>query len=368
MATRVSIKDDRKFITRCIAFPVVGPAEGDWKALWADLRACWADATAASNWMITRFLREDYTRKPGDAKLPPFKPPYLYPETVKLFPNLDTRTCTCLERAVFRKYRKLRFEVLWTAASILRRFRYPQPYPIHNQAWHARFINQCPCVSIPLGRGREKRVTLRLRGGPEMRRQLALFRLIVEGAKKSEAKVYLRDNKVMIGLAIRIPRPETRQAEGVLRLRTAPDRLWVAQLPNGGERFWNHDQLRRWQAAHDAFLQRISEDSKWERRIPPDRLRGINRARETRCHKYNNRIDTALHQLANEVTDLAFRLGLAGVEYDDAIKTYVAHLPWAKLVGYLQYKAEARGLSFKHSPTAARAEAVDETPGTARKE
>src|SRR5579885_1168411 len=122
-------------IVRCTTLSVASPVEGSWEALWRDLHACWAQTTAASNWLMTELAKADHQRLPGDAKLPPMPATYFYPKLTQLFPDLDTRTCASLERAVKRKYKAVLYQVLWQHAASLPTYRYPTPYPVHNQAW-----------------------------------------------------------------------------------------------------------------------------------------------------------------------------------------------------------------------------------------
>jgi hypothetical protein len=337
------------FTIRCITIPVAAPVEGTWQDLWADLHKCWADTTAMSNWMMTELAKADHCRKPGETKLPKMEPTYFYPHASKLFPNLDTRTCTSIERTVKAKYRKMRYDVIWRHAASLPTFRYPVPYPMHNQSWKAFFDDSgCPVVDLPLGR--KNRWQLRLKRGHEFARQLAMFRMLVsDDLKKCEAKIYQQGDHLMVGLVAWFPRPVAKERTHTMLVRTDPAALWVAEVMGQRTRVWNRDDLVRLQEAHRVYLQRIAEDSKWERRLPPEQLRHIEQARTVRVAKHKRRLDTACHQLSAELAGLADRLGVAEVIYDDQEKGYLPKFPWFKLKTLLGYKLDGRNIVFTAS-------------------
>lgn len=339
---------DEQTILRCVTFGVASPLDCTWEELWADLHACWAQTTSCANWLMTELAKADVVRQPGDAKLPPLPATYFYPRTSRLFGGLDTRTCASLERAVKRKYKAVRYDVVWRHAASLPSFRYPTPYPVHNQAWRPYYdAGNRPCLSLPLGRGTDHRRELRLRGGADHRRQLGLFRHFVDGvAVKSEAKVYARGGKLLVGLVGRFPGPEARERQGLLTVRTCPTSLWVVQLEDEEPRYWNHDDLRRLQISHLAYLQRIAEDSKHELRLPPGKLRHVKAARRVRCEKHARRVRTALHQLSAQLVGFAQRRQVAVVAYDDTDKSWLDKLPWAQLKLDVRYKLQGLGIDF----------------------
>jgi hypothetical protein len=297
---------------------------------------------------MTELAKADHQRLPGDAKLPPMPATYFYPKLTQLFPDLDTRTCASLERAVKRKYKAVLYQVLWQHAASLPTYRYPTPYPVHNQAWRPSWDQgNRPLVSLPLGRGAEKRWQLRLKGGPNFARQVALFRQFVEGAAlKSEAKIYRRGNALLVGLVGRFPPPLLSERTRLMRVLTSSTCLWVVEIEGQEPRYWNHDDLRRLCISHRAYLQRIAEDSKYELRLPPGKLRHIREKRQERCQKHQRRIHTSLHQLTAQLVGLAERQKVARVIYTDHDKSWLPLFPWSELRRLLAYKLQGLGITF----------------------
>jgi hypothetical protein len=179
----------QRYLLRAVSMPVAAPIDLSWKELRDRLKPLWQETTRACNWMVTELYARDVHRKPEDTTLRPMPKIYLYPAARLLFPALPSQTVSSLERAVGRKYRARRLEVIWRAGKSLPNYRYPTPLPFHNQSWNARLDDgNRPIVSVRLGDGR---VELRLKGGPQFRRQLASFRQIVDGeAEPGELAIY----------------------------------------------------------------------------------------------------------------------------------------------------------------------------------
>src|SRR3990167_774301 len=142
-------------------------------------------STAAVNIAMTRTFAADVVRLPGVAKCPAKPKTYTYPNIREQLPDLPSKSAASISNSVESKYRKRRYETIWTGSASLPSARYPQPFPVPNQAWSASFEtagtysgDPVPCVSVPLPGGR---FLLQLRGGHEFARQLAAFRHLVSG-------------------------------------------------------------------------------------------------------------------------------------------------------------------------------------------
>src|SRR5437870_3882120 len=122
--------------------------------------------------MMTQFYTRDVPRH-GQEKLPPMPVIYLYPEARTLFPELPSQSIASLENANKKKYRALRYKLIWLSNIALPNFRYPTPFPIPAQGWSGEIVDQRPIVSMRIG---DKRWLLRLRGGARFRRQVSAFR------------------------------------------------------------------------------------------------------------------------------------------------------------------------------------------------
>lgn len=117
-----------RHILRAISMPVVAPVDSTWEELRTALKLMWRETTRASNWMMTQCYTRDVRRVSADEeKLAPMPKIYLYPEARLLFPALPSQSVAALEQAITRKYRPLRYKIIWTAQMSLPVFRYPTP-------------------------------------------------------------------------------------------------------------------------------------------------------------------------------------------------------------------------------------------------
>src|ERR1035438_1774997 len=153
----------KKYILRAITMPVSSTLDCSWDELRKALRTMWAQTTAASNWMMTELYARD-VRRGSEEKMPPMARVYLYPESRERFPGLLSATVASLENSVQRKYRAVRYPVVWTAAASLPTHRYPTPFPVPNRGWHATIEADQAIVSVRIG---DARYRLRLKRGPQ---------------------------------------------------------------------------------------------------------------------------------------------------------------------------------------------------------
>jgi len=365
-----------RYLLRAITIPVAGPVDGTWEELREALRACWQATTRLSNWAVRELAKHDVVRTPAMSKLPPQPPVYLYPGAREVCPELDTGSVVAILHAVEGRYRSRRFETIWLGRASLPNYRYPTPYPIRAQDWHAEEgKDKVPLVSVRLG---GRRWLLRLRGSGEFRRQLAAFAQIVRGeAAAAELALYERRTgqaghrpgiagrdaggqkttaRLMAKLVAWFPRPPAREGSGTLYVRTDSDALLIA-LDVKDERLWVHnaDQVRRWTAEHARRVQRWSDDQKAEQR-PQARFAS---RRQAAVLKYRNRLDSACHEAAAQLIGFARRRRFAAIRYDDAVQSYCTRFPWEKLRRLVAEKADAAEIRFERPGDA-------ETPATAR--
>lgn len=356
----------REFVLRAITIPVVGPIDSDWKELREVLKDMWAQTTNLSNWLVSHYYAADIKRTPAVEKLPPMPRLYLYPAARKSFPDIPSTSVTAIEHAVSGKYRSKRYDVIWRASESLPNYRYPVPFPVHNQSWKALYIDERPAVSVRLG---DRRWTLRLRDGHQFKRQLAGFAGFADGsniqgelalyeqrARKSDHRngVHERDangreqiSRVMCKLVGYFPRKKGKEKSGTLFVRTDAEALLIA-LNQKDERLWveNCDQVRRWSAEHRRQLQRWSDDQKAEQRS----IASYQSRRESAARKYRHRMDSLVHETSSHLVKYAERRRFAIIRYDDTNKSYCPQFPWFALKEKIQYKAEAAGI-FLEIPT-----------------
>src|SRR5215471_3112676 len=332
----------KAYLLRALIFPVAEPLSGSWRELDADLHAMWSHTTAAANWMMTECYARD-VRRTGEEKMPAMNRLYLYPEARERFPGLPPQSVSSLEQTVQRRYRAVRYDVIWRCSTALPTMRYPQPYPVHVQSWDFRFDDgNRPIVRLRLGEG-VKWWELRLKGGALYRRQLAGLKRMAE---RGELAIYRQhgDGAILVKLVGWLARDATPRKESTLVVRTAADSLLVA-LDGKAQRIWleNCDHLRRWIAEHNRKLQRWSEDQKAEQRPVPS----FAERREEAVRKQRNRVKSALQEVAAHLGAFAERRKFAAVEYDDSDRGYMGgKFPYYLLAERIKLVLHEKGIEF----------------------
>lgn len=345
-------------VIRAVTLPVAAPVGRSWEELRPVLHASWRLSTGAANWCVHELFRRD---TPGLAKVPDAVKQgradkgrfYAYGEAAKLpwfgdWAGAKQSLNICLQYA-HRKYLAERFAVLVRHESRLLTVRYPYPFPVDADAWRPSYApGGFPAVSLTLPGG--ERFELRLKRRADFGRQLAMFRQLHDGtAGKGEAAVY-RNGKgdVLLKLVGKFPRrdPVADRVHACF-LHTDPAALLVAEID--GLRPWilNADHLKRLQAAHRVYRQRMSEDLKREKRMDPRQRAAALKSLDARCEKHRHRIDTALHQLSAQVARFCQRQRVATVAYDDSVKSYMPDgFAWHRLKERVAYKLDGMGVEF----------------------
>ncbi len=334
----------RAYLLRTIALPIASPLDCTWDELNALLRQAWQLTTSACNWMMTELYARD-VRRTGAEEMPPMPSVYLYPELRQRFPDLPSSTVATLERACQRKYRAVRYRVLWTSGAALPNYRYPAPFPVPAQGWQVECQDGVTVISLRLG---GQRLRLRLKGGPQFRLQLRLAALIASGeAVPGEAYLRQEGSAILFSMAAWLPRQQpaaVRDRTGVLTVATRRDCLLTASNARK-EAIWiyNADHLRRWQAAHARQLQRWSEDHKYEQRPVP----AFAARREAAVRKYRHRMESACHEIAAQLAGYASRRRYATVRYDDSERGFCEQFPWFRLRSMIAEKMDAAGIALE---------------------
>jgi hypothetical protein len=354
-----------KFMLRAITFPVIGPVDpADWPKLREVLKQSWSDSTRLGNWALTELAKAESPRDPQAKRMPKLPHLYLYPAARKLVPQMTPISVVSLLNSVQRKYYASRIDVLWRGTTSLPIMRYPIPYPIHNQAWEASYLTDTEKVPLLTVRLAGQRFTLRLKGGPQMYRQLTAFDALITGrALAGEAALYrVRINRadpgagvedrglftrVMAKLVMWLPKQAQGAAAGELRLARGKDCLWCAEISRHDPWRLNADYARTWIIGHQNFLHRISEDEKAERRAPKVARKHLNELRARRVLKHQHRMDTFCHTAAKMLAEYAVRQKIARVIYDPAPTDYMPSFPWFKLEQMLQYKLDERHIALE---------------------
>jgi len=331
-----------KYILRALTFPVAEIVSGgSWNDLRTELKQMWERSTALSNWAMTELYARD-VRRNGLDRMPPMSPVYLYPAARQRFSSLPSQSAVSILQAVDRKYRALRYDVIWTAAKTLPSMRYPQPYPLQNRSWSLRFDDgNRPIVSARIG---DTRWELRLKGGFRYRRQIAgLKRMEEQGElallKSGDGTIFVK----VVGWLKRPDRTGPLSEENTLIVRTGKDHL-LSALDVEGNRIWieNCDHLPKTIAAQKRRMQRYAQDRKAEQGPAPSFARVSRQAAE----KYRNRITSAVQEIAAHVAGFAKRKGYSRVLYSDA-ERWLDRFPYAMLRERIKGKLEELTIQFE---------------------
>jgi hypothetical protein len=355
-----------EYVLRAITIPVAGPVDGEWKELREVLRDMWGQTTSLSNWLVSHYYAADVKRVPGMEKLLPMPQVYLYPQAREAFPGIPPTSVVAIDHAVARKYRSKRYDVIWRASESLPNYRYPTPFPVHNQSWKATCLDDGrPAVSVRIG---DRRWTIRLRGGHQFERQLAGFAGFVDGSSiRGELALYDQrshksdhrngvdgkdangretHSRLMCKMVGYFPRKKAREASGTLFVRTDSESLLVA-LNEKDDRLWveNCDHVRRWTAEHRRKLQRWSDDQKAEQRPTAN----YQSRRDMAARKYRDRMDSLIHEVSAHLVGYARRRRFSVIRYDDTVKSYCGQFRWFALKEKIEYKCDEAGIAFEYS-------------------
>lgn len=341
----------KRYVIRAVVLPIAECVGVEWADFCKRLHVAWRASTDLANWTIQEMFKRD-TVPVGGGKLLPFPPGWCaYSHAKERFPAIAewdraSQSMSTILRMAERKYLQSRFDVLVKRDTSLVTWKYPTPFPIRGDDWSASHgANNAPIVGLPFPGGK---VSLRLERKADFGRQLGQFDDIVAGkAIPGEAAIYRhgRTGKILLKMVAWVPKPPPVGGRlHVCALHTDPRALLVAEIDGRQPWILNHDQLKRWLAVRESYLQRTSEDLKREKRMDPKQRKNLLKAREARLEKIRNRIDTALEQASAQVARFCERQDVAVVAYDDTDASFAARLPWFKLKTLVRRKLEERGV------------------------
>lgn len=330
---------------RAAIVPVAQPLSGTWDEFRDALAEMWIETTRASNWIMTELYKRD-VRRNGEPKMPPMPKAYLYPELRQLFPALTPQSVTSLEQAVTAKYRAKRYEIVWTNACALPTFRYPTPFPVHNQSWYVEFDAGKPIVSARIG---DKRWQFRLKAGHQFRRQMADLHAIVNGnGLPGELALYKHhDGQILCKIVAWVPRLGASEYQGIMFVHTGIEHFITAQFSqDAADEAWylNADHIRRWVREYERHLQRLREDRKAEQRP----VSSFANHQQIVVAKQRRRMDSAVKEIAAQIANYARRRHAAQLEYKDAVR-HEETFPWFLLKERLKTKCNEYGMEFVYA-------------------
>lgn len=348
-----------KYVVRAIVIPVASPedfgkgSEDAWKRLRSQLKDAWTRSTEAANWALRRLLSNDVTRQPGDTKCPKMPKIYLYGERDW---SGWSQSAAAVLRTVEASYRAKRYQVIWTGGASLPNVRYPYPYPVHNAGWSL-------CENPEGGlwfeaRLPESRVSVRLKGGKEYRRQLLGARWLIDNPHlRGEASIYKRGTQIVVKLVGWFPKKIDAEAEGTMFVSTSAESFLIG-FNARDERLWiiNGDRAKRWMTRTANATQRWREDQKHEMRHPRRKNRKTAEDMQTATLKNRNRLSSFIDESAAHVVNHARRRRLAKIVFDDSCREFFAEFQWYRLGQQIEQKCTAAGIGFERSRAAIQAE------------
>lgn len=339
----MSVAQSGRTVLRAVTVPVAAPVDMDWKKLDGLLKPAFEFSTDLANWAVHTLFKKD---APNEHKTPDsvrlksktnVNGCYLYGEASTSFPEwaersqYATQAANCVLNAVHKKYLNDRHNIMVRHDHSLTTYRFPYPFPVHNQRWSITFDSSgSPVVSVPLPS--VGTVGLRLKTGKEFRRQLKMLRQFVDGAAKKGEAALLRNHKgtLMVKMVGHFPVQERTDATNVCFLHTDPNALLVAEINGRSVTVTNGDHLKRAHAIiretasrHKRFLQRVREDKKREVRMDRTQRAALNRKVEDRCDKQRDRMKTAVQQIAAQIARFCERQKVSLIAYDDSIKNFL---------------------------------------------
>lgn len=350
-----------------ISMPVVSCVELSQDELYLAFREASREARAVSNVLVRRFALADEGLG-SDGRLTKWKaPPDAYHAARRVAPAFDTNSLGSLSHRLAGMYSSRRFDVHVSGTSSIMHFSRLQPVPIKGERWRAAFDEQNrPVVSLRLGstdaaEPRDRRLTLRLAGGSEFRRQLADFRRVVSGeAVQADMRLVprYRDGKLR-GIIARMTltrakpnRSADRTGEMLVTLGSGALCTWQGMPPI------HLDEARNLVRGNAAVVQRMADDLKHERRHPGRHRAGIVHKMHERSRRYADRMKTLLQQTASKIIGFAKRQRFSAIRLTVGDTNELPEFPWMGLVATVRAHRDASEFVIEHTATQSAKEAT----------
>ena len=332
---------------RTIKIPVAEIVDGGTKSeFYADLRTTLDLSRRSANLVMSECVRIDTgLMVGGKAPSPKGAPPKsLYHSINTHFPGACAVAAT-ISRDVWRKYHDARWEISIGKRSV------PQfrswPWPLLKTS---KFVVNAEAATVRLkllranptddSRFREYVVRLSTNGGHQ--RQL-------NGLRRAEAirdsKIFIdRKHKAIVDIACRFPAVTERAKGGTLTVSTMRDNLFVASRPSDKVPFVITGQIaHKWQLERKRRQQQLRQDSKSGKR------RALRKQKALAADKYRRRISTFIHESTMQIVKHAQRRGVASVQLDMTVKSFMPSFPYFEFGEKLAYKCADAGLQFTNA-------------------
>jgi len=323
-------------------------------------------ATEAANFAVTELAKSEPPK--ADGKLGKWKvPASLYLDCRAAFPQLDSQSLGSILQGVKKRYGKRRFEVHGLHKAALPTYRYPVPIPVPAKDAKLEKRDHRYLLTLRLA---GKRYTLALRskrrGRHSFARQLAALDRVLAGESLIGEVQVGRQNasgndhrsavsesvngrkeysRVVCRIAVWLPRQTKRERSGTMHLRTDRDAFWIAVVEGRDPWRLHADHVRRWVVRHRRQLNRLSDDTKFEKRWPKEQRESINGFRQRLCDRQNARLAEWCRQAAAMLANYADRQNVAEVVYDDRMRPSY-EFPWSRIAERLSQLLDEKGIKL----------------------
>lgn len=351
---------------RSICFPVKWPCdEEDKDSLRKVVTDCFKAATTISQETIRQILIQDsYVRQPGDVKLPKSPKVYTYQKGDERYATWAS-TVAAIKHDIESRWRKLRYDVLWTNKMGIPSYRYPQPFPFGSKNWHIVDSQDRLRINLKL-MGFKEEIPVECKLGPGQHRNLSAARKMHNGEyKRGTATLYEnRSGELMLKLACYIPDKQERTTGGALRVFSCADSFLVAENDTANK-LWvlNAIHVRQWIVKHDIAMKRFREDLKADRRLRTGKRKGLMTQSQAAQRKMRNRLDSFVHESSCQLVEYAYKRGFAEIALDLSDKSYFDHFPWYQLETQIASKAKHKGLRVSEWERKSRGRSQDVSEG-----
>jgi hypothetical protein len=320
--------------TVCVAVSEI--LEGGTKTdFYVALRKTLNDCTKVANIALNHAVKQDDFSQTKKPKI------YTYPMVSPLNPGASSITATICREAE-KLYGKERFQMIVGRRSLRTYRSFPVPL-LHNKSTDIlQLEDRGEFVSARMKVG-PSWFTVRLSGGSNYRRQTARLRQAIAASTYRDSKIWLDKRGVAIlGVACDISAEQPKDLKGVMRVVTSRESLLIITREGWDRPFAiNADKVQRWEAEKNIRYHRLRQD----RKSGVDR-RKIAAVMNAIGDKHRNRLSSLIHEVSLAVVTKAKRLGVAEIELDTTVRSYVRSFPWQQLEQCIKYKAEDAGIKL----------------------
>lgn len=343
----------------------ISPADGDWDALRATLKAAFGVARSLANWAYSRLLAMEPARDPAAEKMSKKPAAYLYGLAKDGFPHwgqIPASLANAVLKQVESDYSADRFD-LWCGRKSARSYTYPQPLPVPCQCWEIVETDDGFGARLNLGSGQvvlkfglrshQRKIVESVLSNPLLKAGVKIVEKRSFGAasndrENSGGQVF--KSSLRLEMSYYQARESREPGEAVLRVQTGASGLLTAIRDDSEIWSYHADHAKRLVAKHAAHLQRLSrlsDDRKSERRKPNRDKRPYEQMVDHVCLTDRNRMTSLCHEVSASLVQFARRQRVATILYDDKDKSFCQSFPWAKLSTMIQQKASAARINVE---------------------